>query len=86
MEDITLCGGGSCPLKNRCYRYTAEVFGRQDFFGSMPFNSMTNQCDYFFDNSEQIKKQAYLIWLAQGKPEGQEIAHWVQAEEEISKG
>ncbi len=83
MEDITLCGGGTCPIKSKCYRYTAEVFGRQDFFGSLPFDFAKNLCEHFLENTEQVKKQAYFIWLAQGKPEGQETAHWEEAEKAI---
>lgn len=85
MEDITLCGGGNCPLKQNCYRYTAEVFGRQDFFGSLPFDFAANECVHFLDNIEQVRKQAYYIWKEKGSPEGQTEAIWAEAERKIIK-
>ncbi|TAH19128.1 MAG: DUF2934 domain-containing protein [Cytophagales bacterium] len=85
MLDITLCSGGNCPTKQNCYRHTAEFFGRQDFFGSPPYATTIGHCDYFLSNIEQIRKQAYLIWLAKGSPEGQDEAIWIEAEKEITK-
>jgi hypothetical protein len=32
---------------------------------------------------EQIEKRAHEIWLAVGCPQGQELAHWLQAEREV---
>jgi len=85
MADITLCGGGDCPMKQNCYRYTAEVFGRQDFFGSPPYVSATKQCEYFFSNIEQIRKHAYHLWQTKGSPQEQDKLIWVEAEKEIRK-
>lgn len=35
------------------------------------------------DRNEQIRQRAHQIWEANGCPEGQEAAHWQQAEEEL---
>lgn len=85
MEDIILCGGGNCPLKQNCYRNTAEVFGRQDFFGSLPFDFVANECVHFLTNIEQVRKRAYYIWKEKGSPEGQAEVIWAEAESKIIK-
>ena len=33
---------------------------------------------------EQIAKRAYEIWEGSGRPDGQDAAHWFQAEAELS--
>lgn len=83
MYDITLCDGGDCPLKNACFRYTAAILGRQDFFGSPPFVGM--DCEHFLDNKPQISVRAYQIWLESGKPAQEHLSHWLQAENEVRK-
>jgi hypothetical protein len=30
--------------------------------------------------TDQVRTTAYLIWLAEGCPEGREIEHWLEAE------
>jgi hypothetical protein len=45
--DVTLCAGGDCPIKQNCHRFTAVRLGRQDFFGSPPYNFATQSCEYF---------------------------------------
>jgi hypothetical protein len=32
---------------------------------------------------EQIALRAYEIWLDGGRPQGEELAHWLQAENEV---
>ena len=49
MPDMTLCGGGDCPLKARCYRFRAVAYGRQSYFGRVPFVAETGKCDSFSD-------------------------------------
>jgi len=34
---------------------------------------------------EQIRYRAHLIWLAEGKPDGRDSAHWKQAEEIVDQ-
>lgn len=83
--EYVLCAGTSCLLRDDCYRFTAEVLGRQDFFGQPPFNSHTGQCAHFLSNEAQIQEQAYLIWLDEGCPEGKAEQHWQQARQKVSK-
>lgn len=33
---------------------------------------------------DEIAQRAYLIWLAKGKPQGQDEANWLQAEAELA--
>ncbi|MCC7407789.1 MAG: DUF2934 domain-containing protein [Phycisphaeraceae bacterium] len=33
---------------------------------------------------DQIAKQAYLIWLAKGKPEGKDRENWIEAVRQLS--
>ena len=35
---------------------------------------------------ERIRERAYLIWCANGCPEGEADAHWLAAEREILQG
>jgi len=34
---------------------------------------------------EQIRERAYAIWECKGKPEGQELDHWLLAEQELTQ-
>ena len=33
--------------------------------------------------AEQIAACAYLIWIKEGRPQGQDVAHWLQAEKQL---
>lgn len=81
--DIAKCMGGDCPLKNDCYRFTSETLGRQDFFGSVPYNLKDKSCEHFWDNNSQIQALAYLIWLDEGKPNGKAREHWEKAKSKV---
>jgi len=35
---------------------------------------------------EQIAQRAYEVWVAKGRPQGQDIENWKQAEVELSRG
>ena len=53
MTDITMCSGelhdGDCPLRERCYRYTAPAnLYRQSYFGEPPYSPLFKECDYFW--------------------------------------
>jgi len=55
MADITKCQGGDCPVKEKCYRYTAPVSDfRQSWFCEYPLKK--GKCDYFYDNFKPVKK------------------------------
>jgi hypothetical protein len=84
--DISMCGGDNCPKKQLCYRFTAEIVGRQDFFGNIPFDFSTNSCEMFWKDpiiDNRIRKRAYEIWETNGRPDGESVAHWQEAEREI---
>lgn len=89
MSDLTLCPGGDCPLRSRCYRFRAVAYGRQDSFGAPPWSAATGTCDSFFDverlmpTEDAVRTRAYHLWERAGRPEGQALAHWHQARVEL---
>jgi len=46
MPDISMCINDTCPVKDKCYRYTAEPAFMQTY-SSFVFKE---KCDYFWDN------------------------------------
>ncbi|OIQ88106.1 hypothetical protein GALL_299980 [mine drainage metagenome] len=36
------------------------------------------------DQAESIRRRAFQIWEDQGRPEGRDMDHWLQAEAELS--
>jgi len=48
MVDITLCENEECPIKEKCFRYTAEASSRQSY---ACFPHKDGDCDYFWDNA-----------------------------------
>lgn len=55
MADITMCSGKGCPLKEKCYRFTAvESDYRQSYFVTPPVEKDKEkaQCAYFWDNKK----------------------------------
>ncbi|TAE00571.1 MAG: DUF2934 domain-containing protein [Bacteroidetes bacterium] len=81
MLDICLCTGTKCPFKMDCYRFTAQYYGRQNFFGSPPFKN--NTCEHFMDNSQQISYLAYQLWIADGRQEGKDDLYWFTAKGQL---
>ena len=57
MADITMCKGTDCPLKESCYRYTANVNElNQSYFAEPPVKD--GKCEmYWGKQSEQIFEQ-----------------------------
>ena len=49
MADITKCEGKDCPLKEKCYRFTAKAneYG-QSYFTETPYNKETKTCEYLW--------------------------------------
>ncbi|HNF14530.1 MAG TPA: DUF2934 domain-containing protein [Leptospiraceae bacterium] len=81
--DICMCPGGDCPQKKHCLRYTGKVRGRQDFFGSAPFDKKTGLCDHFYDDRpkhDQIQELAYWIWEEKRRPASKDLEIWLEAE------
>ena len=57
MADITMCTGNGCPLKENCYRFTAEKSEyRQSYFFTPPFDGKTCEM-YWGKQSEAIYNQ-----------------------------
>jgi hypothetical protein len=57
MADITKCPGNDCPVKNKCYRYTAPASMKHQYFWNIPGKTENNKftCDmYWGDNAESI--------------------------------
>lgn len=49
MSDITKCDSKDCPLKEKCYRYTAPSSEyRQSYFVTPPYNEETKTCNYLW--------------------------------------
>jgi hypothetical protein len=49
MPDITMCKGGDCKQKDKCYRYTAKPCEyRQSYFVEVPKKPEDNECKYFY--------------------------------------
>jgi len=44
MPDITMCEDKECPMKNKCYRFTAVPSMRQSYFEESPREG--NDCKY----------------------------------------
>ena len=50
MADISMCSGKNCPLKKKCYRYTAPQSDYQSWFDNPPLKEEDDSCEYFWDN------------------------------------
>jgi hypothetical protein len=37
------------------------------------------------DDDGDIRKRAHAIWVAEGRPRGRELEHWLQAQAEVAK-
>ncbi len=87
-DESTMCQGENCPVKEDCYRFTAEVGLQQNVFETIPYNFETENCEYFWDNQpleEEILPLAYQIWLQAGCPEGRDMDNWFQARAELEQ-
>lgn len=48
MADITMCVGTDCPMKNNCYRHTANPNEyRQSYFIDVPYDPEYETCSEF---------------------------------------
>ena len=86
---MTLCPGYACPIKERCYRFTRQAYGRQNYFGSVPYNFETQSCRHFMTipqpSDRDIQVRAYHIWQGLGSPEGRDMEIWLQARQELEE-
>ena len=64
MPDICMCQGTGCPMKETCYRYTAEPNPyRQSYFAVVPVADLATYgdvpskkvCDYYVPNTNESK-------------------------------
>lgn len=46
MPDICMCVGNECPLKENCYRFTAEPSYMQAYFTDPPIKD--GECEYYW--------------------------------------
>ena len=52
MSDITLCKGGECPKKDKCYRFISVGDGRQSYFTKPPYEK--KKCKYYWKKDINI--------------------------------
>ncbi len=50
MSDITKCSGKDCPMKDKCYRFTAKDGFWQSYFTKVP--NKGKKCNQFWDNTK----------------------------------
>ena len=51
MPDITMCKGEGCPLKETCYRFTAEADEyRQSYFVTPPVKD--GECNHYWETNK----------------------------------
>ena len=51
MPDISMCQNEACPLKEKCYRYTATPFPGLQVYGWFKPNE-EGKCDHYWDNKK----------------------------------
>lgn len=56
MPDITMCSGMDCPLKDKCFRYSAKPHDYQSYFRKPPFEIIHNRftCNYFWGDGADL--------------------------------
>ena len=57
MPDITMCNGQRCPVREKCYRFTAKADELwQSYFVESPIKD--NKCDHYWgENAQSIFEQ-----------------------------
>ena len=56
MTDICKCFGANCPVKEKCYRFTAKADEYQSYFVDAPIKD--GKCEYYWgENAENIFNQ-----------------------------
>lgn len=53
MADITKCSNVDCPIKKRCYRFTATPNEYWQSYAGFKFYN--NNCDHFIENYDNSK-------------------------------
>lgn len=63
MEDITLCRGGSCPMKKNCHRYRKKIPEGELYFPLPP--EIAGCCDKYMEiipHGEYFSKN-FVGWI-----------------------
>lgn len=55
MSDVVMCEGEGCPIRSKCYRYTAMPDYYQYYFIETPFEF--DYCDKFISAKEEKDKE-----------------------------
>ena len=50
MPDMAMCRDNECPIKERCYRYTAQPDKWNQVYGDFKYPKDAEKCDYFWSN------------------------------------
>ena len=53
MSDISMCSGRDCPLKEKCYRYTAPKSKYMQSYFTIPPKDEKGNCDMFWGEKSQ---------------------------------
>ena len=60
MPDISMCEGGMCPIKETCYRFTADPSDYQSYLGNPPFKEVdednNSKCEYYWEREKLTTK------------------------------
>lgn len=54
MSDISKCNNRNCPLKEKCYRFTAPANPYRQSYADFTYDEKEG-CEYFWDNKERQK-------------------------------
>ena len=49
MTDIAKCSGEGCPIKEKCYRFTASEDTFQSWIEKPPYNHEKNNCEIYWE-------------------------------------
>jgi len=56
MPDITMCSGGDCPQRARCFRFMARPnVPLQSYFDAPPFDSYTQECEHYYNSLAAVR-------------------------------
>ena len=47
-----MCNGKDCPIKEKCYRYTAPINEFRQSYMDFKYNSKAKKCKDFWDNKK----------------------------------
>ena len=58
MNDITLCKGQNCPLKEQCKRFKTKPEDLQSYFIYTPYDHRGEKCDYYLPTNNKPDVQS----------------------------